>query len=178
MEEIQTNSEIGFPPPEAKDFNFELKVADAVWIATALLHFEQPDCDETGFSIEQIVRRVLDERLTRRQQQTIYQHVNQHCVANRKAEPNRNRALYSVGGRNRRLWRTSDPYDPAREGAPSKPMHLPSKYAYLLDWYEHWNGKYAGLAKDPLLALVGSGAHIWASEHADGYVNRLREGWK
>jgi len=30
---------------------------------------------------------------------------------------------------------------------------------------------------DPLLALRGSGKHIWADEHADTYIARLREGW-
>ncbi|MGZ4846138.1 MAG: hypothetical protein ACXV75_15630 [Candidatus Angelobacter sp.] len=28
---------------------------------------------------------------------------------------------------------------------------------------------------DPLLSLNGSGKHIWADEHADEYVNRLRD---
>ena len=32
--------------------------------------------------------------------------------------------------------------------------------------------------KDPLLALLGSGDGLWADEHADEYVNRLREGWE
>jgi hypothetical protein len=31
---------------------------------------------------------------------------------------------------------------------------------------------------NPLLALQGSGRHIWADEHADEYVNRLREEWE
>jgi|ERR1700690_1405262 hypothetical protein len=30
---------------------------------------------------------------------------------------------------------------------------------------------------DSILAVVGSGKHIWADEHADAYVARLREGW-
>jgi hypothetical protein len=30
---------------------------------------------------------------------------------------------------------------------------------------------------DPLLQLVGSGKDLWADEHADEYVRRLREGW-
>jgi hypothetical protein len=30
---------------------------------------------------------------------------------------------------------------------------------------------------DPLLALRGSGKEIWADEHADEYVRRLRDGW-
>jgi hypothetical protein len=29
---------------------------------------------------------------------------------------------------------------------------------------------------DPLLALRGSGKDLWADEHADEYVRRLREG--
>ena len=31
---------------------------------------------------------------------------------------------------------------------------------------------------DPLLALYGSGKSLWAKEHADEYVARLREGWE
>jgi hypothetical protein len=30
---------------------------------------------------------------------------------------------------------------------------------------------------DPLLALCGSGKRLWADEHADDYVARLRQGW-
>ena len=30
---------------------------------------------------------------------------------------------------------------------------------------------------DPLLQLIGSGKDLWADEHADDYVRRLREGW-
>jgi hypothetical protein len=30
--------------------------------------------------------------------------------------------------------------------------------------------------QDPLLQLRGSGRHLWATEHADDYVRRLREG--
>jgi hypothetical protein len=33
-------------------------------------------------------------------------------------------------------------------------------------------------SSDPLLALYGSGRKLWADEHADEYVKRLREGWK
>lgn len=31
---------------------------------------------------------------------------------------------------------------------------------------------------DPLLLLRGSGKRLWASEHADDYERRLREGWE
>jgi hypothetical protein len=33
-------------------------------------------------------------------------------------------------------------------------------------------------SSDPLLALRGSGKHLWANEHADDYVRRLREHWE
>jgi hypothetical protein len=33
------------------------------------------------------------------------------------------------------------------------------------------------VSADPLLALYGSGKALWADEHADEYVARLREGW-
>jgi antitoxin HicB len=32
--------------------------------------------------------------------------------------------------------------------------------------------------EDPLLSLRGSGKNLWADEHADDYVRRLREGWE
>jgi len=50
----------------------------------------------------------------------------------------------------------------------------------LLEWYRRWSDQESGRAqdKDPLLALAGSGARLWSSEHADEYVRRLREGWE
>jgi hypothetical protein len=32
--------------------------------------------------------------------------------------------------------------------------------------------------RDPLLELLGSGRGLWADEHADEYVRRLRELWE
>ena len=34
------------------------------------------------------------------------------------------------------------------------------------------------IKNDPLLARRGSGKELWADEHADEYVRRLREGWE
>ena len=33
------------------------------------------------------------------------------------------------------------------------------------------------IENDPLLSSRGSGKELWADEHADEYVRRLREGW-
>jgi len=32
--------------------------------------------------------------------------------------------------------------------------------------------------RDPLLELLGSGRDLWANEHADEYVQRLRKFWE
>lgn len=44
----------------------------------------------------------------------------------------------------------------------------------LLNWYRNWR-IWRKLQSDPLLALRGSGKQLWANEHADEYVRRLRE---
>jgi len=113
----------------------------------------------------------------------IYVHAVQHCVANRAPNPGRYRMLYETRPGYRRLFRRGDNYHPGREGAKITPLldGLPLRYSELLMWYEEWNkqdwGKKSGYL-DPLLALRGSGKHIWADEHADEYVARLREGWE
>ena len=82
----------------------------------------------------------------------------------------------------RRLFRNGDSYDPAREGSKTAPARedIPFEYAGLLDWYRDWNQDSVEdrIKNDPLLALHGSGKELWADEHADAYVRRLREGWE
>lgn len=157
----------------------ELKVADEVWIATALLHRERPD--SADFSIEEIVARVQHENLYGSLRPGVYVHVVQHCVANRPPNPGRYRMLYETTEGRRRLFRKGDAEHPDRRDAKSTPARndLPSGYADLLAWYEDWCALAADRAveNDPLISLVGSGRHLWAEEHADGYVDRLRAGW-
>lgn len=157
----------------------QIKVADEVWIATALLQRENPK--QASFSIEEIVKRSAREGLVRPQRPGVYVHAIQHCVANRPPNPGRYRMLFETPDGRRRLYRRGDPYHPAREGAkitPS-PQELPERYRSLIDWYERWSESTARHASesDPLLALAGSGRDLWRSEHADDYVKRLREGW-
>jgi hypothetical protein len=56
---------------------------------------------------------------------------------------------------------------------------IPAVYSDLLQWYRVWSNAAANDCQetDPLLALAGSGRALWADEHADEYVRRLREGW-
>jgi len=157
-----------------------LKVADEVWIVTALLHREHPE--RTDFSLEEIQARVDKEHLTGSLRPGVYVHIVQHCVANRPPNPGRYRMLVETGPGRRRLFRTGDPYHPSREGAKVTPRaeDLRNGYDNLLVWYREWcNGKSRlTIPADPLLSLAGSGRRLWSDERADDYVRRLREGWQ
>lgn len=165
------------PDPDTKN---AVKVADEVWIATALLHREQPG--HTDFAIDEIVERAKKEARKIPFRPGVYVHVVQHCVANRPPNPGRYRMLIETAPGRRRLFRRSDSYHPNREGGKITPRsdELPPEYAGLLNWYNnHWNeGETSSPQEDPLLALRGSGKKIWGDEHADQYVRRLREGWE
>ena len=158
----------------------QIKVADEVWIATALLHRDHPK--RSDFNIDEIVQRAAKEAGAQPLRPGVYVHIVQHCVANRAPNPGRYRMLYETAPGRRRLFRNGDVYDPAREGAKTVPAKedIPSEYARLLEWYRDWNqGSVEDRIKnDPLLALRGSGKELWADEHADEYVRRLREGWE
>jgi len=157
-----------------------VKVADEVWIAAALLHREQPA--RRDFSVEEIVERARQEKLAGPTRPGVYVHVVQHCVANRPPNPGRYRMLLETSPGRRRLFRAGDAYHPAREGAKiiPNPEDMPAGYGGLLDWYRDWcsGAARSRSAADPLLALAASGKHLWADEHADEYVRRLREGWE
>jgi hypothetical protein len=157
-----------------------LKVADEVWIAVALLHRRYPDA--VDFSIEEIIERARQEGLHTPLRPGVYVHVVLHCVANRAPNPGRYRMLFETGEGRRRLFRKGDAYHPEREGSKTTPTadDLPEKYQELLNWYRRWEEQSSkdAIKRDPLLALRGSGKRIWADEHADDYVRRLREAWQ
>jgi hypothetical protein len=156
-----------------------VRVADEVWIATALLHREQPQ--RADFTVAEIVERARREGLTSELRPGVRVHALLHCVANRPPNPAGYRMLLATGQTTRRLYRPGDPAHPSRRGktVPDKDA-IPPTYRHLLDWYRT---QYAvapsadGERTDPLLALRGSGKSLWADEHADEYVRRLREGW-
>ena len=158
----------------------DIKVADEVWIVSALLHREQSDAAD--FTVDEIVRRAHRENLTGELRAGFYAHVVQHCVANRAPNSGRYRMLVETAPGRRRLFRLGDSYDPQREGSKTLPEreNIPAEYRSLLDWYRDWNSDSieTRIKNDPLLALYGDGKDLWADEHADEYVRRLREGWE
>lgn len=107
-----------------------------VWIATALLHRENPS--RTAFGIREIEDKVKNLNLLSVQHATITQHITAHCVANTRASPDTNRMLFRVGRGLYRLYRKGDSYDPTREYGKIIPVPevIPQEYTNLLEWYE------------------------------------------
>jgi len=173
----------------------DLLLADGVWIATALLHRENPN--RSDFTKNEIRDRFLAEGFPRgAHSNSLPAHISSHCVANkarsrRKDQPSKlqggaYRILFRTRPGFRRLFHSGDYVHPDRiqPRSPSKIMprreDIPPQYQPLLDWYEHWRPTEATEENrnrwedDPLMQLMGSGNHIWADEHADEYVENLR----
>lgn len=172
-----------------------LRIADGVWIATALLHREFPE--RLDFAESEIQARFLSEGFPRgKNPSTLPTHINSQCVANRPRSRSRAnpaklqggpyRILYETRSGFRRLYRPEDDFHPDRLQSRKASKMLPKKeqiserYWPLLDWYTTWTQpagvvvEIANIDDDPLLRLRGSGRHTWADEHADEYVERLR----
>jgi len=172
-----------------------VRIADGVWIATAMLHREHPD--RPDFAESEIQARFLSEGLPRgKNASSLATNINSHCVANRprsrkKSDPTRvqggpYRILYETRSGFRRLFRPGDDFHPdrAQPRKPSKTIpkkaEIPERYRGLIEWYEAWVKPDStviavdNIEDDPLLRLRGSGRHIWADEHADEYVENLR----
>ena len=153
-----------------------IRIADEVWIATALLHREHPEAAD--FSLKEIEARLVREGLTEDKRPGIYPHLSVHCVANRPPDRGRYRMLFETAPSRRRLFRPGDPYHPKREGGKIVPdgAEIPAKYHSLLDWYEHdWAPT---SPTDPLLALAARHRELWRVVDPDDYVRRLREGFE
>jgi hypothetical protein len=156
-------------------------------VAAALLH--QQFCLRRDFRKDEIRAKLEEEGLSEGVEcGTISAHLDQHCVANVPPSSGKYRMLYETSpGGNLRLFRPGD-FTWARRHQKRKPSKtvpkredIPQHYWPLLDWYEKWINEPRvpdapiNWEDDPLIRLVGSGREIWADEHADEYVNRLRE---
>ena len=109
-------------------------VADEAWLATALLHRDQPE--RNAFRVEEILERARLEGIQPPLRPGVGHHVTWHAVANKAPRPARHRLLYATGRGERRLFRTGDDHHPERTGKTvPQPADLPERYRPLLDWY-------------------------------------------
>ena len=157
----------------------KIKVADEVFIATALLHREHPKKDD--FPVDEIVDRVARENLFGEVRPGIQAHIYSHCVANRPPQPGPHRMLYATGSGTRRLVLAGDDVHPERDGKIfPDPEDVPSKYHELIDWAKQRYGKGSPVQTrwlDGVFKMFGLGKELWKGEDPDEYVRKLREGW-
>ena len=164
----------------------KLKAADAVWVAVAHLHPENPDA--VDFPIAVVVKRTLDDGLTDAAPITIQTHAHRHLVANLEPKHATYRMLQQTSPGRRRLHWLTDPFHPLRQGARDQlgtritPVadDLPVELRPLLDWYADMNrssGAQGVPQLDQLLGLRGKGRGVWGAEDPDAYVRRLRSNW-
>ena len=159
----------------------QVRIADEVWIATALLHRQYPE--ERDFTVGRIVRRAEAENITAAGslRPGVRAHACLHCVANKPPNPRRYRMLVETSKGRRRLFRPGDPCHPDRSTGKDVPRddEVPPGYGELIGWYRNeYVGNDEHRVADPVLSLRGLGKAIWADEDADAYVHRLREGWR
>jgi hypothetical protein len=157
----------------------DIKVADEVFVATALLHRENPERED--FTIGEIVDRAEREHLFGEVRPGVRVHISLHCVANRPPNPGRYRMLYATADRRRRLLREGDNVHPQRTGKTfPDPEDLPQQYHDLIEWAKK---RYAAGGSSParwldgVFQTFGAGQEIWHDEDPDEYVRKLREGW-
>ena len=154
----------------------KIRVADEVWIVTALLHRRHPDRDD--FTVSEIVRQAETEKVADGPLRAgVRSHVYQHCVANKAPNSGRYRMLFETSKGRRRLFRPGDPCHPRRNSGKEVPRddEIPPAYRELVDWYRNeYAGGGGGREADSILSLRGLGKAIWADEDPDAYVDRLR----
>jgi hypothetical protein len=122
--------------PNKNDENY-IKVADEVWIATALLHKE--NLKQKSFSVKEIVNKVKQENIFGKLRPGIKQYIYSDCVANIEAKSGNYRILIKIKKGRYRLYKDSDKElcHPSRNGKTIPDKHeIPKKYQKLLKWYK------------------------------------------
>ncbi len=111
----------------------DVSCAVEVFLATALLHRENPERDD--FTIQEIASRAAKENITGQMRMGVSVHVSQHCVANKAPNPAKHRMLFATGRSTRRLFLPGDEADPGRRGKifPAAD-EVPDRYLPLLEW--------------------------------------------
>ena len=184
------------------EIHVDVSCAVEVFLATALLHIENPGRPE--FTIQEIVRRAERENVTGESRPGVAVHATQHCVANKAPNPGKHRMLFATGKHTRRLLLPGDEVHPGRTGRIFPDAgEIPEKYLPLLEWakerfeaarkeqpiYASIQGSGADRTVAPaertaqgwlegLLEMEGLGKEYWKGVDPDEFVRKLREGWE
>lgn len=111
----------------------DVSCAVEVFLATALLHKEQPG--RPDFTIQEIVNRAGRENITGEMRSGVNVHASQHCVANRAPNPAKHRMLFATGKHTRRLLLPGDEVHPGRTGKIFPDAEeVPERFLALLEW--------------------------------------------
>jgi hypothetical protein len=176
-------------------------LAAEIFVATALLHREQPD--RADFEIREIVNRAARENMAGEVRSGLNVHASMHCVANRPPNPAKHRMLFATGKHTRRLLLPGDEVHPGRTGkAFPDAGEIPERYQPLLEWAKKRYGEGFGTRKrssgagsekhnapkqtpetpqgwlEGLLEMEGLGKEYWKRIDPDEFVRKLREGWE
>ena len=140
----------------------DLKVADEVWLALAVLHRE--NSSRNSYSPGEIAASAQNLHPQTPNRPGVMPHIYAHCVANVRPTSGRYRMLYRTSDGGLRLYRDGDDYHPAREGSKVTPerVALPETYREVHDWYfRDYCAPRGEDDEDPLMELVGLGADVW-----------------
>jgi hypothetical protein len=160
----------------------EMKVADELYLALALLHREQPQME--AFTVKEVVNRAAQEGFAARAT-SLSAHAHGHAAANLPPGKNmRYRLLFKQEDGRIRLLRSSDYVHPDRHQKFYPELRdIPERYHSLVEWAK----KYSEQAMDSdvrggwlagLHQLRGLGRDVWRGVNPDEYVRSLREGWE
>ncbi|SRR6266851_9498133 len=113
-----------------------MTIADAIWLATALLH--RNDARAVDFAVQDIIQKAALENLAGGFKPGLQVHASKHCVANKSPNPGRSRMLFETTRGRRRLFRNGDFFHPDRGQGKIRPEKgdLPPEYQPLVDWYD------------------------------------------
>jgi hypothetical protein len=125
-----------------------MKVAQEVWVTTALLHKENPD--RADFAVQEIKGRARQESWGDTLRPGFNQHAVYHCLANKAPNHVNHRMLYETARGRKRLYRLGDQHHPDRAEGKIRPdkWEIPSEYHPLVDWYDN---VYAVMPRQSLL---------------------------
>ena len=114
---------------------FKPTTPNAVWVALATLHKENPQ--KEAFQAKEIASKIKELDIQSASDVTVSTHISSHCVANKPAQPDTHRKLVRVRQGWYRLFTKDDPFDESRMKGQIVPLTemIPERFHDLIDWY-------------------------------------------